>query len=714
MKQLRLLLVGVVGTLLLQQAHADPFRESQFVGYVTGNLGSTSASGGAEGWENPNLNVTVTNGSGSLDGTSLGLVASDGDMVWMSGTYNLSARNLFAAGGTFPQTTDTNLYFSFLYRFNAVTNVSANGQFIIQVNRANSGTGTPQHWDLLAKRVGSQVQLGIMKAGAPNNATNYAATLVNESQTFFVVVRQHIIPGAQNDVYDLWINPPANTFFTNETDVPLPDATVGALTTDGTEDSSGTGPGRFVVASGANANFDEFRVGGTWADVTPFFGQCIPAGVNANPLSQTNSSELAFTFSVTKRGTSAAYQWQLSTNGGTVWNDIQGANASILTTPNLFLPADNGNKYRAIISVACNGSSATSSVATVTLTTPTPTPAGLIMDDTFLDPTNSFDDRVNLPVWQSNSVWFTATTDNLVVFNQGGNMVGTPLDGASSLWLGYFTDFTNALPVHLAVGRAIKVTLPFTPGSYNLFTNNAGLRIGLFDYFDGGTRVVADGATAGGSAGSGINVRGYMLNLDFGPTFSANSPMQLLTRANLSDANLMGSISDYVSLGSGPAGGGFTNQTAFQAGTQYTLEFTVARISQNAVTVTADIITPTTNWLWSVTETNAAYHRFDAIAIRPNSIQTSADSFTFPEFIVEVKDVVVTPQSITINSVSHTGNNVDLSWTPSPAGPYTFTVQRKLDLTDATWTTLATGLSGTTYTDTTATGNTGYYRVVSP
>src|SRR4029077_8821791 len=137
-----------------------------------------------------------------------------------------------------------------------------------------------------------------------------------------VVVRQHIIPGAQNDVYDLWINPAPQFFGTNEASIPPSDASVGALTTDGTEDASGTGPGRCVIASGANAQFDEFRIATTWAEATPWFGQCVAAGSAAgSPSSLTNSAEINSTFKVIPLGTSPTVQWQLSSNGGSTWSD---------------------------------------------------------------------------------------------------------------------------------------------------------------------------------------------------------------------------------------------------------------------------------------------------------------------------------------------------------------------------------------------------------
>lgn len=294
-------------------------------------------------------------------------------------------------------------------------------------------------------------------------------------------------------------------------------------------------------------------------------------------------------------------------------------------------------------------------------------------------------------------------------------MVGYPTNGSSSLWLGYFTaDITQ--PVHLAVGRAIRVTLPFTPISFGSHTNNAALRFGLFDYADGGTRVVADGNTATGSSGNGRNVRGYMLSLDFGPTFTANSPLSLLVRNGLGDSSLMGTTGDYVSMESGPAGGGYSNAPAFQAGIEYTLVFTVARTAQNAVQVTVAISGGGTNWLYSAAETVYAYHRFDAFAIRPNSLETSADGFMFPQFTVAVIDgpVLVSVPPFNITGVEQLSPSaLKLTWASINGASYH--VLSSPSLTTPNWTTnetvLATG-SSTSYTNTPLSGTQRYYRVV--
>ncbi|HZL78957.1 MAG TPA: hypothetical protein VFC17_08890 [Candidatus Limnocylindrales bacterium] len=86
------------------------------------------------------------------------------------------------------------------------------------------------------------------------------------------------------------------------------------------------------------------------------------------------------------------------------------------------------------------------------------------------------------------------------------------------------------------------------------------------------------------------------------------------------------------------------------------------------------------------------------------------------DFVMAVYAVTppAAPTSITISSVTRNGNNVALIWSPIPAGTYSYTVWRKVNLTDVSWTLVQSGISGGTYTDTSATTPTGFYRVSSP
>jgi len=719
MKQIRLFLIIAVSVLLSQVARADTFWTEQFSGYVDGRLGDSGVGGGGTipGWYTPQNGVTITNSLGSLDAEALGLVASDGAKVRVSnaGITNLvGSYNKFVQPGAFPQANPTNLYYSFLYKFvNAADVPTSSSTRIIGVNRENSGVTSEAtfHWWLTASNTGSAIQIGINKY---LGVTNFATTNISAGQTVLIVVRQQILTGVNNDIEDLWIDPPTNTFGLGEGSVPPVAATV----SDGTEDPSTTGPGRFHIPQWVNAEVDEIRVASTWAEATIPKGTCIAAKIVSSPTNITQVSEIGATFRVDAgNSTSPSYQWQISQDGGTTWNNITGADAKQYVTPNLFIGSDQGNKYRAVITVDCNASSITSAVATVTLTSPTPTANGVIMHDQFTDTYRDVG-----PVTQSNSVWFTSLAFTAFLDAISGDLVGTPQTATSSLWLGFFTE-TNALPVHLDIAKKITVTMPFTPNSFSSHTNNGALRFGLFDYYDGAARPTADAATLTGSSGQGMSVRGYMLSIDFGTVFTANSPLSLLVRTGLGDNNLMGTTGDYVSMGSGPSGGGYTNAAAFVGGTPYTLEFSVWRIATNSVEVTATISGGGSNWTYTATETNAAYHRFDSFAIRPNSLETAADSFPFPEFKVEVTTTNPPVPNIITNLPAYqitegkllSPTLFKLTWQSTNGVSYD--VLSRTSLSTGTWITnasvVATGLT-TSYTNTQSAGVQNFYRISAP
>src|SRR5438874_2325494 len=75
--------------------------------------------------------------------------------------------------------------------------------------------------------------------------------------------------------------------------------------------------------------------------------------------------------------------------------------------------------------------------------------------------------------------------------NAVGNMTGV-VPGSSCMWMTYFMPPGN--PSALNIGDTLKVTMTFSNLGVSVNGNSTtGLRIGLFNYSAGGTRISADG-----------------------------------------------------------------------------------------------------------------------------------------------------------------------------------------------------------------------------
>jgi hypothetical protein len=474
--------------------------------------------------------------------------------------------------------------------------------------------------------------------------------------THLIVARYNFISAANNDdVVDLWVDPPSSSFEAAESSVPTPNA---STTTGGNDLASISSFYIYHPSSGfipCSLFVDEIRVATNWAQVTPTTLGCASASISTQPTNRTVVEGVSAGFLTIAAGASPTYQWQVSTDSGANWNNAtagSGINSPTYTTPSPIM-TDSGNRYRCVVRVSCDNSSVTSSVATLTVSAPVATPTGVLVDDVFND-----SDHQNAPVSTSNSVWFASAIGSLDA-SSGTSMYGFPASATSLLWLGYFTGQTN-VPVHLDVWRMLKATLVFTPTGVASGTNN-GIRIGLYDYADGGGwRPSMDGTLGGGSGGNAQNVRGYMLGQNFDTTFADDHPQTLYVRNGLTSANLMGTTSDYASLGSGPAGFSFIGAPGFASGTPYTLELTVTRNGPRTARVTANITGGGTNWMTTAVDNTYGYHRFDAIGLRPNNLETTAESFNFTEFKVEVLDVTPTPIPLHIQLA---GTNVVVTWT---------------------------------------------------
>src|SRR6185369_16002762 len=92
------------------------------------------------------------------------------------------------------------------------------------------------------------------------------------------------------------------------------------------------------------------------------------------------------------------------------------------------------------------------------------------------------------------------------------------------------------------------------------------------------------------------------------------------------------------------------------------------------------------------------YHRFDSFAIRPATQESTASSFTFSRFLVQVISVAV-PFNIT--SITHpTADSAVITWDSTSSRSYQ--VQSRDSLTSGNWNTNATVSaigSSTSYTN---------------
>lgn len=561
-------------------------------------------------------------------------------------------------GAVFTPQTGGTVYSSFL--LNSET-LPLDRRLVVFLSSQNSGTltGGP-----LGVWIEADGKLSLTKSANSANAgvvqpTPLATTTSSLSAgTHLVVVRYTFNPGSDDDEVALWLDPAANTLGVSEGNVPA--ATLSGTT--GTDAATVTSFWVFHPSQELTNSFilDEVRVGLTWADVTPSGAVCNSAFVSTDPVDATVVEGLSASLTAVFGGTSPTYQWQVSTDGGTVWNDVSGGiginGPTYLTPPNTL--ASSGHKYRAIGTVACNNSSATSAVATVTVTPAVAATNGVYLDDVFADFQYN-----NIPIDSSNSVWLQSVSGTLDA-SLGTHLTATSQAG-SVTWLGFLTDDSQVnQPIHLPVGKALKVTLVFKGN--NITASAGNFRIGLFDYADGGVRPTFDGS---GVQNSGLGVRGYMVALNYGLNFSAN-PYSLYVRNSLV-TDLMGTTGNYIGLGGGPTG--YAGAQAFQNGVAYTAVFTVSRTGDSSVTFDVNITGGGTNWTHSRVDNDYAYPRFDSIGIRSAGAALAADSFEISRLLVEVVSAAPTPENLNISAGS---GNITLTWS-NPA----FTLQAAPNVT---------------------------------
>ena len=251
-----------------------------------------------------------------------------------------------------------------------------------------------------------------------------------------------------------------------------------------------------------------------------------------------------------------------------------------------------------------------------------PGSAAVLLDDNWADGSRN---EQNLP---GQSAWYASTASSLTA--SPGSMLGIGTT-SSRLWLTYFTLVGS--PVSLGIGDVLKATMTFTPTNVAAAPSTTrGLRFGFYNFSAAGaTRQTADTFS---TSAIGTNVPGYMLNMNFAQTFTIDSPLQHMERTDVTNANLMGSTSQYTSLGTGPAG--VSNNPAFTSGSQYTLQFSITRTGADSVNLTTLFSGNNFSVSFSSSDSSGVTTNFDGFAIRVNNQNDAAEFFKFSNFKVEL------------------------------------------------------------------------------
>jgi Alginate lyase/Bacterial Ig domain/Immunoglobulin domain len=361
------------------------------------------------------------------------------------------------------------------------------------------------------------------------------------------------------------------------------------------------------------------------ATLTGFF----PPIIIGQPNNQSATIGSNVTFAVSAIGTPPlTYSWWFNTN-----NFIASSTNTNLTLANI-LPA-NAGQYLVLVSNAYG--SVTSSVATLAIIDYVSS-TNLYLDDLWLDGSRT---NTSPP---TDSAWYASSPATLYATTNGLTGLPPNATNATAYWWTYFT--TNpASPAQLKVGDTLRVTLTFTASGINPTNGQKGLRFGLCNT-SASTRTLADS-----SLPNGTNVTGYLLNMNFGQIFGGSPTMQFLERTNLPDSNLISTVTDYFSLGSG---GPANSSAGFSNNTPYGFQFSVKRNS-NSMDLTA---TFTNNAGWNAvctaTDTNtfASPTAFDTFAVRCATNGQTATNFSITEFKVELMATNNHPPVFGSNSVS--------------------------------------------------------------
>jgi len=255
-------------------------------------IGQTNAAG--QRWTQAAPDSGLTNQPVILGGNLVGggLAGVRGNSVKFGGNGASARFNLGTNSAVGPW------YFSLLARLTDLTGLSATGVFWAGFNNSSgSQTTTPTSVGtrVVTKAASGGFQIGLDKTSGQTGAFVFSPTVFTTNDTLFLVGCYTFNPGTTNDdVSQLWINPPAASFG-------LANPPPATLTSTATNDISQIAS--FVLfnrnaAEPAQLIADEIRVGQSWASVTP------PAAVISPPL-----------LNILRTGSNVALSWTTNAEG---------------------------------------------------------------------------------------------------------------------------------------------------------------------------------------------------------------------------------------------------------------------------------------------------------------------------------------------------------------------------------------------------------------
>lgn len=241
--------------------------------YTAGaDLAGQSPNGGTTSWV-----ATGTGGAGGSDPiviasgglTVPGLASSAGNSITFGG---LGLTDRLSIGGAI---TSGTVYYSFAFRVDDVTGLTATGGFFAGFNNATvtqANQPTVIGTRVLTKLNGSGYNIGISKNSSASADFSFDPTVYNVGATIFVVGSYTFNTGTTlDDLAQLWINPDSSTFGSAS----APPADLVAITGAAAGNPDLGSIASFLFRQG-NATAvppvviaDELRVDTTWAGVTP-------------------------------------------------------------------------------------------------------------------------------------------------------------------------------------------------------------------------------------------------------------------------------------------------------------------------------------------------------------------------------------------------------------------------------------------------------------